>query len=350
MRIVRAASAWLPQGDTLSRGVLVARHRHIVRLLWAHVPALAGFAVATGNDVAHSLLEVVPLCLLALLASQRPLDRASRAAWATLGLLTSSAILVHVSGGATEAHFHFFVMLAVVALYQHWVPFLLSVGFVAVHHALLSVAVPASVFDHPAALAHPVRWALLHAGFVLAAAGVHLIAWRSSEQGSYDTLTGLPGAGLFVRRLEQVLQRGPAAVLYLDLDGFKQVNDAFGHLAGDQLLASAARRIEGSIRDDDVSARLGGDEFAVVLPGAGDGTAATVALRLVDELARPFPVATETARIGISVGIALVARGEDAEHALGRADLAMYEAKEAGRGRFSFAPPQAPPALVTTAG
>ena len=343
MRVVRTASAWLPQGNTLSRAVLLARHRHIVALLWAHVPGLAAFALATGEGTRHALLDVLPIAVLALLASQRPLDRASRAVWATLGLLTSSAVLVHISGGAIEAHFHFFVMLAVVALYQHWVPFLLSVGFVAGHHALLSVVLPTSVFNHPAALAHPVRWALLHAGFVLAAAAVHLVAWRSSEQGSYDTLTGLPGAGLFVRRLEQVLERGPAAVLYVDLDGFKQVNDRFGHLAGDELLASAARRMEATVRGDDFSGRLGGDEFAVIVPGSGEGTAAVVATRLIEELARPFTVAAGTACIGISVGIDLVARGGDAERAIGRADLAMYEAKQAGKGRFVLAPPHAPP-------
>jgi len=333
----RQAIAWLPHGGTLPLRVLEARHRGILVLLWAHVPVLAALSLATGRGPLHVLVDVSAVVVPAAVASCRPYDRTSRRVAASLGLLLAAAVLVHALEGTIEAHFHFFLVLAVIALYQEWTVFLLAVAFVTVHHALLSVLLPDSVFSHAAGQASPVRWALLHAAFVLAAACMHVVAWRSSEQGSYDGLTGLAGRDLLVRTLERALERGPAAVLFLDLDGFKQVNDDRGHHAGDLLLVETARRLEGAVRSNDRIGRLGGDEFVVVLPGAATADGERLAHRLLEVVAAPVPLPGGVAVVGLSAGIARGPQGAGAERLLREADAAMYAAKRSGKGRFVLA-------------
>jgi len=339
VRIVGNLLEWLPHGNLLPRAVLVARHRRIVALLWAHVPALTIFAVTFGDANFHDLGHVVPVAVLAALASRQPFERASRRFFSTLGLLMSSAALIHISGGYIEAHFHVFVMVAVVALYQQWMPFLVAIAYVAVHHTMFSILLPTAVFNHAAGQQNPVLWALLHAGFVLAAAVVHVVAWRDSEDGARDTLTGLPNASLTVRRLEQALERGPAAVVYLDIDGFKQVNDRLGHLAGDRLLEAVARRMELAVRAGDRLGRMGGDEFALVMPRSDWDDAAVVATRFLTEMSEPFGFDGLSYIVGISAGAAAGPQGSDAEQLIGAADAAMYEAKKAGKGRVVLARP-----------
>lgn len=332
------ATAWLPHGNTLPREILVARHRGILVLLWAHVPALGALALFTlGGDLVHAGVDVLPVAVLAALASRRPFERRSRRIFATFALLVASADGVHLTGGLIEAHFHFFLVVAVIALYQDWVVFLLAIAFVAVHHAAASVLEPTSVFNHPDALEHPVRWALIHAAFVLAIAMAHVVAWRASERSSHDSLTGLASAGLLVHRLDQALDRGPAAVIYLDLDGFKSVNDRLGHPSGDLLLADVARRMESVVRSESGVGRMGGDEFAVILPGADAEAGCAVARRLVEEMARPFRLPAGTGHISVSAGVAPAGRGSTAEQVLAAADTAMYEAKKAGKGGLALA-------------
>ena len=142
-------------------------------------------------------------------------------------------MLVDLWGGITEAHFHFFVMIGVLTLYQDWTPFLVAIAFVVVHHGLGGVLSPASVYgDNPQAVRHPWVWALIHGGFVLAASVAHVVAWRTNEnQLLRDPLTGLPSRVLYLNNLKLALERlgrGPTrsvAVLFLDLDRFKAIND-----------------------------------------------------------------------------------------------------------------------------
>jgi diguanylate cyclase (GGDEF)-like protein len=126
----------------------------------------------------------------------------------------------------------------------------------------------------------------------------------------------------------------------LDLDRFKQVNDAFGHHAGDSLLKAAAKRIRDSVRDGDVAARLGGDEFALIVKCGRDGVLSgcrTLAQRLVDEIGRPFEIEGRQITVGCSIGIALPpAHGERSDELLRSADLALYKAKNSGRNCFCF--------------
>ena len=154
-------------------------------------------------------------------------------------------------------------------------------------------------------------------------------------QATTDQLTGLANRRRFYDCWQTALhgQVGPTALLYIDLDGFKPVNDALGHEAGDAVLAGVADRIREVVRVGDVVARLGGDEFAVILPWTGDETAGVVASRIVASIAEPFATPFRPVNIGASVGVITALQGADADGELRRADTAMYAAKAAGRGR-----------------
>jgi hypothetical protein len=120
-------------------------------ILWLHVPTLYVLGLLQGYEPLHPFLETAVVALFAAAASVKGLSRDARASIATLGLVSSSAILVHLTGGLIEMHFHFFVMVAVVALYQSWYPFLLAIGFVLLHHGVIGAIDSSSVYNHPEA-------------------------------------------------------------------------------------------------------------------------------------------------------------------------------------------------------
>ncbi|TMM36557.1 MAG: sensor domain-containing diguanylate cyclase [Actinobacteria bacterium] len=162
------------------------------------------------------------------------------------------------------------------------------------------------------------------------------------RQAYHDSLTGLATRGLFLERLTQQLSLAARegvglALLFFDLDHFKEVNDTLGHAAGDQLLMTIAHRVKEQLRGSDVAARFGGDEFAAMLwdVGApGDGFAAAVADRLLAAIEAPVPLGERAVRVTASIGIAYANVGETEPGPLmRRADLAMYRAKHGGRGR-----------------
>jgi diguanylate cyclase (GGDEF)-like protein len=162
----------------------------------------------------------------------------------------------------------------------------------------------------------------------------------SHHQATHDSLTGLPNRALFADRLSHVLADGtPVAVMLLDLDRFKEVNDTLGHSYGDDLLRSVAERLGGMLRDSDTVARLSGDEFAVLLPGVGATDGHDLADRVLDELHRSYPLGDVTVDIEISIGIA-VAPGHagEVEELMRCADLAMYSAKDAKTGVVMYDP------------
>ena len=163
----------------------------------------------------------------------------------------------------------------------------------------------------------------------------------------HDPLTSLPNRALFVDRLTHALgrmrRRGNchAAVLFLDCDGFKGVNDRFGHMIGDLLLVALARRLETCLRPGDTLARLGGDEFTVLLDDVGDGSEAKrIGERILNEFNTPFSLAGNEVRVTASIGIALTSLGYSSAQELMRdADIAMYRAKLLGKHRYvMFAP------------
>ena len=161
-----------------------------------------------------------------------------------------------------------------------------------------------------------------------------------TEQAFHDPLTGLPNRALFVRQLDSALGRRRyhargAAVLFLDLDDFKIVNDSLGHVEGDNLLRQVADRLKDAIRPADLAARFGGDEFALLLDDVDEDAALSVANRALAAINRAFDLSDDTVRIGATIGIALSADTRpDAVDMLRAADIAMYSAKTAGKGRI----------------
>src|SRR6266404_2639472 len=161
----------------------------------------------------------------------------------------------------------------------------------------------------------------------------------------HDSLTDLPNRSLLLKRLRQALLRGSrgerCAVLYLDLDRFKVVNDSLGHPIGDALLLAVSARLRQHLRRHDTVARIGGDEFVIVLCGVGGQTqVADLAERLIRDISRPYPLEEHRVFIGVSIGICM-APGErgDPNQLIKEADIALYCAKEQGRGCYRFYEP-----------
>lgn len=191
--------------------------------------------------------------------------------------------------------------------------------------------------------------ALLAGGFVIglllfrvdrASRALEAAQQAAQHRAVHDPLTGLCNRAGFEdhnRRIRAELARGgpPAALLALDLDRFKQVNDTLGHEAGDRLLRQVADRLRPLVREVDLIARLGGDEFVVLMQrvdGPGDATA--LASRIVAQIAEPYMIGANDVRIGVSIGIALASTLADFDDLAPRADFALYEAKEGGRNQF----------------
>ena len=162
----------------------------------------------------------------------------------------------------------------------------------------------------------------------------------------YDGLTALPNRELFIDRLSLALVQAhrdgkKLAVLFLDLDRFKQINDSLGHSVGDELLRAMGRRVHEAVREGDTLARLGGDEFTLLLPGVHNAAAAArIAQKLLEAVRRPFELQGRELYVTTSIGISLYPEdGVDAESLIRSADIAMYRAKEQGRDRFQLYAP-----------
>jgi diguanylate cyclase (GGDEF)-like protein/PAS domain S-box-containing protein len=468
----------LPRGGALPEESWRGRHRGITVVLWAHVTILPLIGMWRHKPPGQASIEVTVLALFAIGASTRRLSMSTRAAMATLGLVSSSAVLVHFFDGMIEMHFHYFVVVAVVALYQAWRPFLLALVFVVLQHTVVGVLAPQMVYNHHGYTLNPWTWALIHGGFVLAESVTCLMYWRISEDalgrereargrtesahqdltqaqalsgvGSWDwdltsnsvtwsdqlytltgvdrrtfvpsftgfldvihpeerdrvedlianairnevgldyesrliradgqvrafhalgerrvsasglvtmfgtihdvterkalqeeierlafhdPLTGLANRRLFLDRLDHALagqrRSGRAcAVLFLDLDDFKKVNDALGHGAGDELLCVVAERLLASVRPADTVARLGGDEFAMLLEDVDLATSTRLAERLEAELRLPIQLQGTERSIRGSIGIAIAEQQITADDILRNADAAMYAVKIGGK-------------------
>jgi diguanylate cyclase (GGDEF)-like protein/PAS domain S-box-containing protein len=473
----------LPRGGSLPEGNWRRRHRSICLLLWIHVPVLIFFgAVVSDQALGHTVLEAGIVAVLAFAASLPNPNRNQRAVMATLGLMSCSAILTHFSHGSIEMHFHFFVMVVVVSLYQSWVPFLVALGYVVTHHGLFGWLDPSSVYNHPAAVANPWKWALVHGFFILGESVACLVAWRLNEDalegeraargamekanvdlaeaqaisqvGSWDwdiasgavwwsdelyriagvepesfhptfesflelvhpdergrvkdiidlacesrgrldyecrivradgttrviqalgecvigddgvlrkligtcqdvtdrkileqeiqhrafhdSLTGLANRALFLNRVEHALavrERSPAplAVLYLDLDDFKTVNDSLGHDVGDELLVEVSKRLTNAVRPSDTVARLGGDEFALLLEHTEQEGANVVSERILTALQEPVSLQSKDVFPHASIGVAVAEESPKPDDLLRNADIAMYAAKRQGKNSF----------------
>jgi diguanylate cyclase (GGDEF)-like protein len=166
---------------------------------------------------------------------------------------------------------------------------------------------------------------------------IDTIANRERHQALHDSLTGLPNRVLFVERLEQAIslakrEQEPFAVLLMDLDRFKVLNDTLGHHMGDSLLQELSPRLASSIRESDTVARVGGDEFAVLLNGSDERDATRVAEKIADAICRPFQIQDHGVDVGVSIGIVTYPdHGDDSLTLLRHADIAMYTAKRSAQ-------------------
>ncbi len=173
--------ALLPTGGNLTFADFKRRHRAIVYLIWVQAAGTLVFGLVRNVSPPAVVLESLLIAALGGVATIEVLAPRFRAAIATLALITTSAVIVQFSGGYIEAHFHFFVMLAVISLYQDWFPFLLAILFVAVDHGVVGTLFPHATYNNPDAIAHPWQWALIHAAFVLGEAVALLAGWRIIE-------------------------------------------------------------------------------------------------------------------------------------------------------------------------
>lgn len=467
----------LPRGEGLDDQAFATRQGLLRVILIAHLPALAVFGVVRGYPVLHVLAEVAPVAG-AVLAERLARRQGARAMWVTAGLAWCSTVLVHLAGGQIEAHFHYFIVVGLIALYQRWAPFAWAIGFTVLSHGVGTSIAPGSMFNHPSAVERPWLWAGVHGVSVLAAATAQVIFWSAAEdehdkvrglsrrvaeaaritdrqrarfealvanafdgvaitdpdgvvtwaspvlvdlmrvtvgdqlcrsvhpddrgqlertiatagpdgaeglllrgtngrwlelsvvdlvadeavggvvvnvrdvtdrkraeaelewQATHDGLTGLPNRARLTMLLEQHIaahRDGVLALLFIDVDDFKAVNDRHGHAAGDLVLCRLAERLQAAVRADDVVGRLGGDEFVVLCTSATDVRHVTaVAARLAEQADIEVEVDGASLTVTTSIGVAFHEPGIDADELLLRADTAMYGAKMGGKDRYEL--------------
>ena len=359
-RSAAVVRSWLPTGRTLPYASWQTRHRAVVILLLAHAVVLGFAAAMTGRPAFDVLSDAAVPALGAFAASRPTLPRSVRSCIGAVSLMLTSSVVVHLMSGSIEAHFHFFAMIPIVALYEDWLPFILAVGVVLVHHGVMGTLNPQAVYDHTNAWQHPWKWAFIHAGFFAASCVGSVVNWRLHEkardveitlaarmrhQAHHDELTGLPNrTSLLDYALSLMTRDGDEArtvsVLLIDLDRFKEVNDVLGHASGDQLLAQVGPMMATAMRSGDLLARLGGDEFAAVLADADEAAAASVASRLRALLDESIEVDGIALTVEASIGIASgeVHTADDVAALLRRADIAMYAAKRSRTGVATYSP------------
>jgi diguanylate cyclase (GGDEF)-like protein len=360
----RRISAWMPHGSLLRPEDWWPRHRAVLCLLAAHIPGLAAYASISGADPSLVAAAAAVPAVVTVAALVPGLGRVFRSCITAFGLMSCSAIVVYLSGGAIEAHFHFFVMVPVLALYEDWWPFGTGIGYVLVEHGIIGARWPETVYSHHGGHDHPWRFAAIHAGFLSAASIATLVQWRHGERARiaqqrlteqleyrarHDDITALLNRTALLDGGAALLADDPATpaqvgVLVLDLDRFKDVNDTLGHDHGDQLLRHVADCLGRALRDVDLLARLGGDEFAVVLPGADAAAAQAAARRLLHALvSQATVVGGVDVPVDASIGVAVSdpARDRDAagmQRLLRHAEVAMYDAKKEQSGVALYDP------------
>jgi diguanylate cyclase (GGDEF)-like protein len=346
--VIKRGRHLLPQGGSLPLERWHRRHRGILALLWVNVLVLPIYRIAVGEtNLVRAAESAAAIAVFGVLGASPRLSVKLRSVAVSLGLLTAAALFVTAAGGRLEAHFYFFVLIIVLTLYEDWLPFLVAIGFVLVHHGVLGTLYPHTVFDRPEEWANPWKWAAIHAAFVAAAGAAAIGAWRLNEDvrsdmiaanlrleevSETDALTELGNRRKLMADLEQILHSGEsAALVILDLDGFKNYNDTFGHPAGDSLLARLAGHLRDSTPGHGHAYRLGGDEFCVVRAGADTHPAQVeaAAAAAMCEHGEGFSV---TASYG---SVAIPGEASTIEAALRTADNRLYANKHGSRASSS---------------
>jgi signal transduction histidine kinase len=217
-RALASVREYLPRGNLLDDAAFRRRHLLLSWILALHIPALFAFGVWQGYGVEHSALEVAlpsALLLFGQLARQRRL----KAFFVTAGLVFCSTVIVHLSGGMIEAHFHFFILIGLIALYEDWVPFVWNVVFVVVSHGLGNTFAADLMYNHAAAQNKPWTWAIIHGVSVLAACAGVIIFWRNVEQEKQrsEALTAELGEAELAAVQAEAARRRTVSQLYVNL-------------------------------------------------------------------------------------------------------------------------------------
>jgi diguanylate cyclase (GGDEF)-like protein len=358
----------MPKGSPVTDESWRARHRIVQIALWLCVPVLLVTGLLGPRPAVETSGLVAVIVGFALMA-RFVRSREMAAEITSFGTILASFAGVELSGGQIHAHLFILSAVALVSLYQRWLPLLYTIAAVGVHHFVFGLIAPERVFNlsmgmegmaehiptgdlivmvttHVAAIAAEVFAILVFWHFNEQLSGrlqetVGQLRGREEElryQATHDGLTGLANRSRFGEELTGQLTRGrPFAVLMLDLDDFKPVNDTYGHHAGDQLLIGVAHRLISCLGRSDLPARLGGDEFAVLLRERTDQHGIQhVADRIIAAISEPFPLDEGQVRVSVSmsIGIAPAHETATADDLLRSADLAMYSAKRAGKGQW----------------
>jgi diguanylate cyclase (GGDEF)-like protein/PAS domain S-box-containing protein len=233
----------LPAGKTLPPEIWQRRHKTLTMLVWLHAVGLMIYGLARGYTVYHAGLDIVPIVAFGAAATLHRRSQRFRACMVSLGLLSSSAALVHLSGGSTEAHFHFFVMVTVLACYEEWVPYGLAIVYVLLHHGLMGVLFePAAVFDHAS---DPWKWAAIHALFIAGLCVVNVVSWRMNEDARADRAAALERTVASEARFRGIFEDAPIGMAELDSDGrFSRVNASLCATTGYTRAALLGMRIQ----------------------------------------------------------------------------------------------------------
>ncbi|MEO5954520.1 MAG: response regulator [Nitrospiraceae bacterium] len=202
-------AARLPHGESLDPVTWERYHKRILLVLWFHAATIPWFGLFMGNTVVICAAAGLLLFALGWAAKSNALNRRIQSVISTLGLVTSSALLVHLSGGYIEAHFHFFVMMAVIALYFDWVPFIAALLLVVFDHGVIGTIAATLTYNHSAAQHHQWIWALIHGGFILAESAALLVYWRVTEYAHEKTKAS-------ETMLHQLIDAAPDALLLVD--------------------------------------------------------------------------------------------------------------------------------------
>jgi signal transduction histidine kinase len=216
--VLRTVWDWLPRGNMLDEQAFRQRHLLLCWILGLHVPALFAFAVWRGFGVDHALLEVATPAAC-LLFARLARNRRVAAFFVTAGLVFCSVVLVHLSGGSIEAHFHFFVLIGLIALYQDWVPFLWNVMFTVLSHGLGSAIAADLIFGHTSGQNRPWHWAVIHGVAVLAACVGVIVFWKNTEmeQRRNSALASELAASTLAAAQREAAQRQSVSDLFVNL-------------------------------------------------------------------------------------------------------------------------------------
>jgi methyl-accepting chemotaxis protein len=291
------------------------RHRAICALLLAHIPGLAVLGAVEGFAPLHIAADLLPLAVLAALASWQSSTRLVRSIFAALGLVTASAMLVHTAGGTTEAHFHFFVMLPIIGLYLDWRPFALAVGYIVVHHAAFALVFPHQVYPGKPSLVTVLEKSAIHAAFVVAEIVALLATFRLAQ--------------LQEQRLDQRAAEVDRKNLTLD-----ERNAALDATVArlDDVVASA-RSLAAEVRAEAVGvSATGGDVLTGVVSTEAaaerSATAVTDAGQLAEAIAERAEGTAAEAEQVVEQAVAASSASEAGREAVGNAVAAMDDVQE----------------------